>query len=91
MIWELEQGETTTLDAILNNQLPPTVSADFDPVALRYTDLELSADAEQFIESALALRRQARELEKRRTVFSIEARRRSCSTKWALQPLPALI
>ncbi|MCO5188849.1 MAG: alpha/beta hydrolase [Anaerolineae bacterium] len=64
MIWELERGETTTLDAILNNQLPPTVSADFDPVALRYTDLDLSADAEQFIESALALRRQARELEK---------------------------
>jgi pimeloyl-ACP methyl ester carboxylesterase len=63
MIWELEQGKQDTLNAILNNQVPPLPPADFDPVAIRYAGLDPSPDAQLLIDSGLNLRQKARELD----------------------------
>ena len=62
LIWELEQGKLDTLEAILNNELPPTWPAEPDSVALRYTGLELDEDTQLLIDTALSLRAEASDL-----------------------------
>jgi pimeloyl-ACP methyl ester carboxylesterase len=64
MIWELEQGQLDTLNAIINNELPPLPPANADPLASRYEDVDLPAEARSLIEEALALRDDARQLNK---------------------------
>jgi pimeloyl-ACP methyl ester carboxylesterase len=62
MIWELEQGRVDTLNAILNNELPPAPPANIDPIIKRYAGVEASPDARLLIETALDLRKEARQL-----------------------------
>jgi pimeloyl-ACP methyl ester carboxylesterase len=64
MIWELEQGQTDTLTAIYNYELPPLPPTDADPLASRYEAVDLPAEAQPLIEDALELRNQARQLNK---------------------------
>ncbi|MCB0165730.1 MAG: alpha/beta fold hydrolase [Anaerolineae bacterium] len=64
MIWELEQGQTDTLEAIQNYELPPLPPANADPLAARYEAIALSAEAQRLIDEALALRDEARQRNK---------------------------
>jgi pimeloyl-ACP methyl ester carboxylesterase len=64
MIWELEQGQTETLTAIQNYELPAPPPTDADPITDRYAGIDLPIGARQLITEALELRAEARQLNK---------------------------